>query len=102
MVMMHYKINKALRNSEKILSLNMRTTVYIFASLTLFLTSLGIVVAPAWFRMTDYDNLFGRSIQIRKGLWLKCLRMGPGQHECDSYQDSVQNQPASLLFCRCV
>ena len=80
----------------------MRTTVYMSAALALFLTSLGIVLSPTWVRMTDYDSMWGGRIQIRKGLWLKCWTMGPGQHECDSYQYPIQSLPAWLLSSRYV
>ena len=44
---------------------------YSYASIGLFALQCFVVFFPEWFKMTDYDSLFGSKLMVRKGIWLK-------------------------------
>ena len=81
---------------------NMRIHIFIFTTFGLFLATFFVIICPAWFKMTDYDNLFGSKVMVRKGLWFRCVRLEPGAHECDAYMLPIQSMPPWLLCSRSV
>lgn len=80
----------------------MRNAAFGLVSVILFIASLFVVVFPEWFKMTDYDSLFGSKLMIRKGLWLKCVRVSPGVNNCDAYMDPIQSLPGWVIGSRFV
>jgi len=57
----------------------MRESIFQIGSLLLILIGTFATAFPEWFKMTDYDGLFGSKLMVRKGLWLKCIRNQPGK-----------------------
>ena len=57
----------------------MREVIFQIGSLLLILVGTFATAFPEWFKMTDYDGLFGSKLMVRKGLWLKCIRNQPGK-----------------------
>ena len=57
----------------------MREILFQIGSLLLIIVGTFATAFPEWFRMTDYDGLFGSKLMVRKGLWLKCIRNQPGK-----------------------
>ena len=50
--------------------------------------------------MTDFDPLFGSKLMVRKGIWLKCVRVSPGVHNCDAYLHAINEIPMFLMWSR--
>ena len=58
------------------------------------------VFFPEWFKMTDFDPLFGSKLMVRKGIWMKCVRVSPGVHNCDAYLHAINEIPLFLMWSR--
>ena len=44
---------------------------YSYMSIGLFALQCFVVFFPEWFKMTDFDALFGSKLMVRKGIWHK-------------------------------
>ena len=75
-------------------------SIFILISFITFICSLFVVVYPEWFKMTNFDNLFGSKITIKKGIWMKCVSTSPGSNDCDPFEDPVYQLPGAIIGCR--
>jgi len=74
--------------------------LYSYWSIFLLCMQCFVVFFPEWFKMTDFDPLFGSKLMVRKGIWLKCVRVSPGVHNCDAYLNAINDIPMFLMWSR--
>ena len=74
--------------------------IYSYWSIFLLCLQCFVVFFPEWFKMTDFDPLFGSKLMVRKGIWHKCVRVSPGVHNCDEYLSAINEIPMFLMWSR--